>query len=316
MKRYIGTKLIEAEKIVRVDGKMQPLDWPVPSGSTVEYGYKVRYADGYESFSPKDVFEQAYMPLDYNKELRTNAPSISQQMVDNFIVDITADTMGTKTTVVKAKLANGFEIVESSSCVSAENYDEEIGREICVPKIKDKVWYLLGFLLQTAVNGVGHPRLVEKIRDLEQEYQEQDAQAQGEWSEACDSSECGCNAAEDSNVNDGCADCGECTPPVDKVLNDFFTGKIGEKVDDLIAEVMAAKVADMPFKILAESDGESYKAEVKGNPVSLISELVSLLAEVIGRCPDKKMQKSMIEAAMEELEEEVEDINKKGEKTK
>ena len=72
----------------------------------------------------------------------------------------------------------------------------------------------------------------------------------------------------------------------------------------------------MPFKILAESDGESYKAEVKGNPVSLISELVSLLAEVIGRCPDKKMQKSMIEAAMEELEEEVEDINKKGEKTK
>ena len=316
MKRYIETKLIEAEKIVRVDGKMQPLDWPVPSGSTVEYGYKVRYADGYESFSPKDVFEQAYMPLEHNKKLKTDAPSISQKMVEDFIAEVHVDTLGEKTTVVRAVLANGFEIVESSSCVSKENYDQNLGKDICMEKIVGKVWYLLGFLLQTAVNGVDLPRMVEAERDLEQEYQEQVSQEQGEWSEALDSSECGCNAAEDSNVNDGCADCGECAPPVDKVLNDFFTGKIGEKVEDLIAEVMAAKVADMPFKILAESDGESYKAEVKGNPVSLISELVSLLAEVIGRCPDKKMQKSMIEAAMEELEEEVEDINKKGEKTK
>ena len=49
---------------------------------------------------------------------------------------------------------NGFEIVESSACVSAENYDEELGAEICLGKIRDKVWMLLGFLLQTAVNGV------------------------------------------------------------------------------------------------------------------------------------------------------------------
>ena len=46
MKKYIGTKLIEAEKILRVDGKMQPCDWPVPNNSKVEHGYKVRYADG------------------------------------------------------------------------------------------------------------------------------------------------------------------------------------------------------------------------------------------------------------------------------
>lgn len=173
MKKYIGTKLIEAEKAVRVNGEVQPLDGPVPEGSKVEHGYKVRYADGYESFSPKNVFEKACMPLTINEALRTDAPSISQQMVDDFIVDITADTMGSKTTVVKAKLANGFEIVESSSCVSAENYDEELGAEICIDKIKDKVWYLLGFLLQTAVNGVDIPRTVEPERDLEQEYADQ-----------------------------------------------------------------------------------------------------------------------------------------------
>ena len=51
-------------------------------------------------------------------------------------------------------LRNGFEIVESSACVSAENYDETMGHAICMSKIKDKVWFLLGFLLQTAVHGV------------------------------------------------------------------------------------------------------------------------------------------------------------------
>ena len=29
-----------------------------------------------------------------------------------------------------------------------------IGTKICMEKIKDKVWFLLGFLLQTGVNGL------------------------------------------------------------------------------------------------------------------------------------------------------------------
>ena len=62
--------------------------------------------------------------------------------------------MGDKTTVVRAVLRNGFEIVESSACVSAENYDEALGAQICMEHIKDKVWMLLGFLLQTAVHGI------------------------------------------------------------------------------------------------------------------------------------------------------------------
>ena len=60
--------------------------------------------------------------------------------------------MGDKCTVVRAVLRNGFEIVESSACVSAD-YDEAMGAEICLEKIKDKVWFLLGFLLQSAVRG-------------------------------------------------------------------------------------------------------------------------------------------------------------------
>lgn len=48
MKRYIGTKIIEAEPMSRAHGDKS------------EDGYKVRYPDGYESWSPKDVFEEAY----------------------------------------------------------------------------------------------------------------------------------------------------------------------------------------------------------------------------------------------------------------
>ena len=48
MIQYIGTKLIKAEPQEK-DGKA---------------GYKVCYPDGYVSWSPKDVFEEAYRPTD------------------------------------------------------------------------------------------------------------------------------------------------------------------------------------------------------------------------------------------------------------
>ncbi len=154
MKTYIGTKIIQAEPALRIDGKVYSPDEILPKDTDVEVGYRVRYPDGYESWSPRDVFEAAYMPVLNNPQLKTDAPSVSQQMVDDFILETWTTTLGDKTTVVRAMLRNGFEIVESSACVSAENYDETMGRAICMKKIKDKVWFLLGFLLQTAVHGV------------------------------------------------------------------------------------------------------------------------------------------------------------------
>lgn len=49
MKTFIGTKIINAER----------QDRPDESPSQIE-GYRVVYADGYESWSPKDTFEAAY----------------------------------------------------------------------------------------------------------------------------------------------------------------------------------------------------------------------------------------------------------------
>ena len=56
MQKYIGTKIIEAEPCKAwKDTKLHKAG---------EDGYKVRYPDGYESWSPKDVFEEAYRPTD------------------------------------------------------------------------------------------------------------------------------------------------------------------------------------------------------------------------------------------------------------
>lgn len=155
MKTYIGTKIVEAVPAIRMGGKVYDANELIPrSMELVEEGYKVRYQDGYESFSPKDVFERFYLELTVNPELRTKKPSISQKMVDDFIVAKEVSTLGDKVTIVRATLRNGFELVESSACVSPENYDEKLGAKICMEKIEDKVWFLLGFLLQTGVNGL------------------------------------------------------------------------------------------------------------------------------------------------------------------
>lgn len=166
MNNYIGTKMVSAEPATYGEAwlKKQNLthemiaDHPEFKKQVEcrnEPGYRVIYEDGYESWSPKDVFEKSYLLVSVNSALRTDAPSISQEMVDDFIANYEVMTMGEKTTVVRAVLKNGFEIVESSACVSAANYDESLGAEICLEKVKDKVWMLLGFLLQTAVHGVG-----------------------------------------------------------------------------------------------------------------------------------------------------------------
>ncbi len=65
MKQYIGTKMVSATPAIRKGGKVYlPCDEIPKSMETIEEGYKVVYEDGYESWSPKDVFEKAYRPCD------------------------------------------------------------------------------------------------------------------------------------------------------------------------------------------------------------------------------------------------------------
>lgn len=75
--------------------------------------------------------------------------SLTQKDINDIIkeTEIVTMTMFGKTTIVVAKLPNGFVIVESSSCVSTENYDMEMGKKICMERIENKIWELEGYKL-------------------------------------------------------------------------------------------------------------------------------------------------------------------------
>lgn len=65
MKKYIGTKQIEAEPMTRGDAWGKHLLREKPSTENFDdEGYHVRYEDGYESWSPKNTFEKAYKIAD------------------------------------------------------------------------------------------------------------------------------------------------------------------------------------------------------------------------------------------------------------
>ncbi len=80
--------------------------------------------------------------------------TVTQAMVDNAIVewDIkTIELVGKKHCLVAVKLRNGFTIIETSTSVDPANYSEDIGADTCMKKIKDKIWMLEGYALQTSL---------------------------------------------------------------------------------------------------------------------------------------------------------------------
>lgn len=60
MKKYIGTKVIEAREVCRGDYNKYR-GWQTPEDENPEdKGYFIRYSDGYESWLPKKQFEEEY----------------------------------------------------------------------------------------------------------------------------------------------------------------------------------------------------------------------------------------------------------------
>lgn len=50
-------------------------------------------------------------------------------------------------------LNNGFTVTGESACVSAENFDAEIGRKIAKQNAMQKIWPLLGYCLREKLHG-------------------------------------------------------------------------------------------------------------------------------------------------------------------
>lgn len=144
MKQFLTTKVVEVEEMTRSE-YVKLRGWELPENEKEladEEVFLVKCSDGYISMCPKKRFlEQAY-------EIKDN--SITSELVNNFIknIEITTERVfGKLNTVMKYELVNGFVGIESTSCVDEKNYSEEIGKEILIKRLQDKIWFGLGFTL-------------------------------------------------------------------------------------------------------------------------------------------------------------------------
>ena len=82
--------------------------------------------------------------------METNIKVTQKEVYDNMkdVVVRTITDFGKPFTYVTVRMKNGFTLSESTSCVDPANYSEEIGKEICLKRIENKVWFLLGYALQ------------------------------------------------------------------------------------------------------------------------------------------------------------------------
>lgn len=79
--------------------------------------------------------------------IKVTPEEVKENMQD--VIVRTLDDFGKPCTYVTVRMKNGFTLRESTTCVDPANYNEEIGKQICLEKIEDKVWFLLGYALQT-----------------------------------------------------------------------------------------------------------------------------------------------------------------------
>lgn len=121
---------------------------------------------------------------------KIKAPTITEEYIAEIMEnsEFEIHTVFDKCTVVSCRLPNGFVITESSACVSPENYDEDMGAEICFDKIASKIWELEGYRLQ------------QWLWEEENNF----------CCEDCDGCHCDCEDEEEVNEDDMPVDCEHC----------------------------------------------------------------------------------------------------------
>lgn len=74
---------------------------------------------------------------------------VTEKQIDKIIQagSIEIQDLSDKTTLVKFRTKEGFEIVATSSCVDPKNYNRDVGAKICMDQIKNKLWEYEGYVL-------------------------------------------------------------------------------------------------------------------------------------------------------------------------
>lgn len=85
------------------------------------------------------------------------APRVTPEHIASVIVqDFYIQPYETTLTICILKLQNGTLITGESACVSAANFDAELGRKIARQKAVEKIWALEGYLLAERQNAARH----------------------------------------------------------------------------------------------------------------------------------------------------------------
>ena len=135
---YIGCKLIHAYPKYKfdLDGNGQP-------------GYAVIYEDGYTSWSPKDVFEKAYLKIDAGKPIHQQ-----EDLIDDFIHHESFNLGNPPLVNCEATTVTGATFSGGADIPSNDAYQATVDqvRDFCHSQVADSI----DFVRLWAVNGLKH----------------------------------------------------------------------------------------------------------------------------------------------------------------
>ena len=120
MKKYIGTKQIEAEPMTMGEAYEKNLlqAGKVPNESEkTKAGYHVKYEGGYESWSPDEPFEKAYKVADTPLDRMVIEYDELKQKIDKLDVFLDSEKFKTLDEKVKGFLSSQYHIMIAYSIV-------------------------------------------------------------------------------------------------------------------------------------------------------------------------------------------------------
>lgn len=123
MKKYIGTKHVEAEPMTMGEAYEKNLlqTGRVPNESEkTKAGYHVKYEDGYESWSPAEPFDKAYKVADTPLDRMVIEYDELKQKIDKLDVFLDSEKFKTLDEKVKGFLSSQYHIMIAYSVVLTE----------------------------------------------------------------------------------------------------------------------------------------------------------------------------------------------------
>lgn len=101
------------------------------------------------NYSEQTVVQYRPVPPERLERLLQNAtaPRVTEKQIRDNIGSVFFHRWNDTVTICEIKFLNGFSVRGESACVSAENYNEEIGKDIAYKNAFVQAWPLFGFLL-------------------------------------------------------------------------------------------------------------------------------------------------------------------------